>query len=542
MRLIARVASAALLLLFGAAGCSDLEVTNPNDPDREKALATAGDVESLIAGSYNAWFNGNYNYNTFGLSKASFESSAVAANFGNLDVSGIPRQALQNNSSYTDLDIVIERMWLRSYRALAAVGDGARTLDEKPELGEALGAERESRARAWGRFVQALSHATLALYYDQAFLLDETTDLTQPQSPVPWDQVAARAYELFDEAIAGASGATWSIPASWIGTQADVSAAELVDLAHSFRALFRAAMPRTPSDAVDWNAVLSDLDNGLSDDFMISPDYESGSFYDGAWDINGGPNGWASDTYFIIGMADQSGRYQNWLSRPVADRLPYFGATSSDQPFIIETPDTRFPQGATLAEQIANPGEYYVIPTENSEWDYGYSEHMELPGRGTWRWSYYYYPTSFDYWFALDFDVPLIKMVELDLLRAEALLETGNAAGAAAIVDVTRTAHGLDASGDGNGSCVPRLPDGSCGDLMEMLKWEKRLETRSQGALFRISWYWDARRWGDHYRGTPLQFPIPVSDLETLQMASYTFGGAQESSSPGSSYAWPGEN
>lgn len=541
MRLITRMASAAILLLFGAAGCADLEVTNPNDPDREKALATAGDVESLIAGSYNAWFNGNFNTNTFGLSKASFESAATAANFGNLDVSGIPRQALPNNASYADLGTVIERMWVRSYRALAAVGDGVRTLDEKPELATELGAEREARARTWGKFVQALSHATLALFYDQAFLLDETVDISQPQTPVPWDQVATRAYALFDEAIAGATGASWVIPAGWIGTQADVSADQIVELAHSYRALFRASMPRLPSDPVDWDAVIADLDNGLTSDFMFYPDYQSGEFYDGAFDYGGGANGWAADTYFIIGMADQSGRYQNWLSRPVADRLPYFGATSSDNPFIIETPDTRFPQGTTLAAQIANPGEYYVIPTEDT-WDYSYSEHMTLPGRGTWRWSYYYYPSSFDYWFSTDFNVPLIKFAELNLLRAEALLASGDAAGAAAIVDVTRTAHGLDASGDGNGECVPMLPDGSCGDLMEMLKWEKRLETRGQGGLFRISWYWDARRWGDHYLGTPLQFPIPVSDLQTLQMPSYTFGGAQSFGAPGSSYAWPGEN
>ena len=250
MRLKTRVASAVLLLLFGAAGCSDLEVTNPNDPDREKALATAGDVESLIAGAYNAWFNGNYYYNAQGLSNASFQTSATAANYGNLDVSGIPRQALQNNTSYTDMGIVIGRMWDRSYRALAAVGDGLRTLDEKPELGDALGAEREARARTWGKFVQALSHATLALYYDQAFILDETTDIGTPQEPVSWDQMAARAYQLFDDAIAGATGATWTIPVGWIGTQDAVSAADLVELMHSYRALFRASMPRVPSDPV----------------------------------------------------------------------------------------------------------------------------------------------------------------------------------------------------------------------------------------------------------------------------------------------------
>ena len=84
MRRIKHVTAAAVLLLVGATACADLDVTNPNDPDRDKALATAGDVESLIAGSYNNWFNGNFNYNTFGLSKASFESSAAHRHCGQL--------------------------------------------------------------------------------------------------------------------------------------------------------------------------------------------------------------------------------------------------------------------------------------------------------------------------------------------------------------------------------------------------------------------------------------------------------------------------
>ena len=228
------------------------------------------------------------------------------------------------------------------------------------------------------------------------------------------------------------------------------------------------------------------------------------------------------------------------------DRLPYFGVTSSDDPFLIVTADTRFPRGTTLTEQIANPGDYYVIPTEDGGAAYDFSEHFTLPGRGTWRWSYYYYlnpgnPEHFEYWFGIDFVIPLIKFAELNLLRAEALLETGNTAGAAAIVDITRTAHGLDASGDGNDACVPKLPNGSCGDLMEMLKWEKRLETLISGPIG-VAMYFDSRRWGDLYRGTTLQFPAPCQDMEILQLACETYGGVGGTmSSSGSSYGYPTE-
>ena len=46
------------MLLLGATACANLDVANPNDADASRALATAGDVESLIAGGYNTWFNG----------------------------------------------------------------------------------------------------------------------------------------------------------------------------------------------------------------------------------------------------------------------------------------------------------------------------------------------------------------------------------------------------------------------------------------------------------------------------------------------------
>jgi hypothetical protein len=89
---------------------------------------------------------------------------------------------------------------------------------------------------------------------------------------------------------------------------------------------------------------------------------------------------------------------------------------------------------------------------------------------------------------------------------------------------------------------VPRLPDGTCGGLLEMLKWESRVELWQRGN-FAASWFFNGRGWGDLYRGTPLQFPIPADQLQVLGLgASYTFGGVGgQMASPGSSYSFPGE-
>ena len=543
MRLFKTTTVAAALLLFGAAGCADLDVQNPNDPTRDQALASALDVESLIAGSYNTWYNGVHHWgNTLWISNASFQSVSTAANAGNIDHSGIPRTPIINDAAYGDYGFVVERTWQRAYRALAAVADGIRTLDNNPDLSAELDDQVNNgdlRARAFGKMVQGLGHAMLAVWYDQGFVIDETTDLTAEQTPVPYTEMLNAALGYFDEAISLANSGSFTIPDEWMSV--NVSSAEIVPVIHAWKAIYRASVPRTPGEAVDWNAVMSDLGNAST--FTMEPAW-TGPWYNGAFDINGGPNGWAAQSYFIIGMADQSGQYQQWLSQPVGDRLAWFGATQDDNPFLINTPDTRFPTGTTPTEQINNPGEYYVIPT-NDTWTYDVAEHFTRPARGTWRWSWYYYPTSFNYWFGIDFTVPMVTQAELDLLMAEALLETGDAAGAAALVNQYRTQHGLAATDAGgtNTDCVPRLPDNSCGNLMEMLKWEKRLETATLG-LNNVGWFWDARRWGDHYSGTPLQWPIPDGELQTLQMEHYTFGGCGESppsASDGSSYNWPGE-
>ena len=139
---------------------------------------------------------------------------------------------------------------------------------------------------------------------------------------------------------------------------------------------------------------------------------------------------------------------------------------------------------------------------------------------------------------------PEITLVEMRLLKAEGLYRSGNRAGAAAIVNETRVPAGLNAT-DGAGtntSCVPRLPDGSCGDLWEMLKWEKRMETVWTGVAG-VGWYFDGRGWGDLWKDTPLQFPIPCREIQILQMMPCnTYGGpGGEMGSPGSTYHFPGE-
>jgi hypothetical protein len=522
------------LFLFGGAACADLEVVNQNSADAERALATAGDVESLIAGSFNSWFSGTHSYLSPGpiMSNQAFQHTAPWANFGMEFYGRLPRNAVQNNvaDSYYSY---INRPWTFSYRAIAALADGMKALDN-PDIADELGPEAVANLRAYAKFVQALSHATVALFYDRGFLVTEDTDLAEAQEPMTYNELMTAALGMFDEAIALASAGNIDIPAAWMSRE--ISGQELARVAHSLKARFRAQVARTAADrqAVDWGQVIADVDAGVTDDFTMYFDWNNGWYYS-ALDYSTDA-GWSQLNYFVYGMADQEGDYQRWVALTHTEKSYEF---AGGEPVLIVTPDLRFPRGSTVEEQRAAGGTYYRITTAGEAGGV-----WAQPGRGTWRWSWYKTgPKGEDYWVETNWDQPVITLAEMRLLKAEGLFSTDKGA-AAAIINETRTASGLNAT-DANGtntSCVPKLPNGNCGDLWEMLKWEKRMETVWTGVAMG-NWFFDGRGWGDLYVNTPLQYPVPCQELQVLQLLPCnTYGGpGGEFSAPGSTYAYPHE-
>lgn len=544
---------AGALLLFGAAACADLDVINSNAPDRERALASPGDVEALIAGSYQQYFVGTHGINSAVplLTTQAFQWSSTAANWGMLQYSRIPRQPVQNTATHADYDYISDA-WTRHYRAAAAVAEGFRAIEDNPAIAEGLEPEGVLRAQIFGKFVQGLAHGHIALLYDRGYIVDETVQTIDEAGnpillgePVGYNQVMAAALAKLDQAIALASSAAAAgieIPAEWTAmtpnadpnTDGGMTMPQLVRVANSFQARLRASVARNPAErqAVNWTAVLADVNAGITEDWTTDQAYLFNNWIGYGPLYYQGLATWQQMTPFIFGMADQSGNYQRWLSIPVADRTQNF---PDNTPVLFVTPDKRFPQGTTAAQQgtAANQGSFVIYRAGNA---------FSRPERGSWRWSYYAHRASTatvasGAW-------PEISLDEMRLLAAEAHYRLGNFAEAATRINVTRVAAGLNATNaDGlNTSCVPKLPNGTCGNLLEMLKWEKRIEAWFVGPYQSSQWF-DMRGWGDHYKGTPLQYPIPDRQLEVLGLgAEYTFGGVGgQFASTGSTYAWPGE-
>lgn len=512
----------ALALVGGA--CQDLDnITNPNNPDRERALAVPGDVETLIASSWYPYWNrtqvqGSVYHPANAIS--GIMSTSVADN-GGLLLSEIPRTSYDNNPS-SDMQGFARFPWYDFYTGLDSSNEGLRAIAEGLEVGD--DGEDTERARAWGKFAQGLNLMLLGLFFDQAFIVTEE-NLTQVQeelsagTPVldvlefhPYPEVIDAATASFTEAADIAGANSFTIPPEWLRLVDGISSDRLARLAHSMAARALVLSARTPAerDALDWSRVFNHLDQGITQDVYVDHDRdELGSSNYKRRIMANFFNGFFFSQFFLA-YADVSGNSQAWLSTPVQER----------QRVHISTPDQRILTGDSTSD-----GKYVQYrPTNNFRDE-----------RGVWRQSYYQLDRRADMGYYRDDELLIMSTVEMDLYRAEGLARTGQTQAAADLANATRTVNGelppLTAAGVPDAAdCVPRYYDGTCMNLVDAILYERVLETT--GMESPRDWM-EARGWGHLVEGTILHLPVPGRELETLGLPLYTFGGGGEGSAPG---------
>ena len=513
-------------LLLAAPGCDNpLDVDNPNAPETERVLATAQDVEALIRDSYIQAKTPLLSADGINmqLGTVAFENSAMAANFGMIERSAFPRTAIINTAS-NQFAPEYREVWAGEYTAIRSASDGLDRIADGVSLGDATD---DARMTAFGKFVLGFAHAILAITYDQASIYDETIPVLPVQPLVPYGEVMTAALGYMDEAIAIAeANPEIAFPDDWMGIPVDQ--ATFIQIVNSYKARYRVQVARTPDEreAVDWAAVIAEVDAGITADYAPLDDDDRWDYW--MHDYMSFKGAWHQVPYLVSGMADTSGAYQAWLATPIGSRTP----------FVIATPDKRFPQGTTLTAQRAAPGTQIRAKTN----DTGEGGWIRAE-RGTWRWSHYLDDRFAEYYAETNFGlpIPVISTLEMDLLKAEAYIRSGQPALALPLINATRVGEGelppatlAGAQGQGN-ACVPKLPNGTCGDLLETLKWEKRR------ALFMTvfgGWYFDSRGWGDLSEGTYLHYPVPARELEVRQLPLYTFGGGGTGSAVAGTYGF----
>jgi hypothetical protein len=509
------IPASTLGLVLALAACQDLAVTNPNEPDRERATQQPASAESFVASAFRTWWPSVHDdYPVWALSTMADEVTSGFADFGQLEVSAEPRPGW-NNSPVSNRSDVNEDPWYELYATISSVNDALIAIDSGLVIENAT---RTARTEAVGKFIQGISHGYLAMYFDKAVVVDETVAVDTLGTPefVPYQEVTDSAIAQLDAAIAVASANAFTLPQeNFLYTP--MSSAELARLANSFAARFIASAPRTRAerDAVDWTEVVRRVDAGIQRDF--APIAQPEVLFDD-WKrllarlrTTGRPSDFGRPDYWLVGPADSTNRFITWVNTPVDQR----------QPFQLVTKDRRI-QGAAGPDA---PGKYM-----------GYNRNTIFQAaRGTYRWSYYYFHRfgTGESWQ----NGPQLAMsvTEMDLLKAEALIRLGRAAEAVPLINKSRVANGelppvTVAGPPDEPGCVPRKLNGACGSLWDALRYEKRVEMIGVDPTVA---FFDARGWQTLVENTILQFPIPGRELGTLRLPLYTFGGpGGESSAP----------
>jgi hypothetical protein len=529
MTRIARVLTVTAVGLVAIA-CQDLDVVNYNAPDRFRALGDPNDVETLIYSAYRLWWtSAHHNQPNRALSVMGNETTSALTGSAVYDVAREPREMIPNTQTYPGW-WVMRRPWDQRWQVISNAIDGLRAIEEgglriKERVGDEL-VDVTIRAQAFAHFLAGLGHTYLAYHFDQSYIYTPDMELAEDLDFRdlgkagfdfhPYDEVAAVGRELLEKSIEMMAQSPRPIPAHWTNS-VELSAEDFARIAHSFIARSLVYTPRSPEEraAVDWNQVLYHLDNGIQQDLWAR--YEE-NVWIASYKLYTQFLNDARASNRLVGPADTSGAYQDWLAAPVNERTR----------FRVETPDRRI-TGPTSTSN----GSYFA---------YRSSSLSNAATRGQYLNSYY---TShrFGGQDGVRENGILVTMpvLEMEFIRAEAYYRLGRKEEAAEIINRTRTApriiNGVEYPGlppvtaDGvppSPDCVPRkpyrLPDGTvpCGDLWDALMYEKRIELHGIEALIP---YADARGWGQLVEGTPLHFPVPARELEIIGYPEYSFGG-----------------
>jgi len=488
MKKLYSMVGAAALVLAGA--CNDLDVTNPNNPDVERALSSPEDVQSLAISTLNSWY---LNATTIeDPHMQSVTADVTSANFGNFGMrfNNLEPRIAYNNSSANNDRFVTEEAWDFSYGTIGAANDALRAIKGGLSLGSPTITEKYQHL---AMFSQAASYFKLGLMFDKAFVVTEDSDPVTPPTLVPYAAVVDSASAMFDRLIAASAGKnhTYSVTDLPMPDGA-LTSARLNRIANTMHALLLAYEPRNPSQAaaVNWAKVAALAEKGIGTGSAGAPfDFK----------VQGDGLGFDGGTWYSYLAA--YGDERTWIrtDHRVINRM---------------NPNVPAKFDGTIPPEGSSPDARYTS-------DFSYvPPPIGDPARGIYMQSVFVHDRYFDHTVLSptrgQTAVPYLLAAESDLVRAEALIRSGSSrVTAAQLINNTRV---------NRGGLTPAT--GAEGDaaLLSMISYERDIELiNTSGTTL-----WWRRSITDQpvQPGTVCHLPIPAKELETLGLPIYTFGGS----------------
>lgn len=467
--------------LLTASACADLDVTNPNNPDIKRALASGEDVKNIAVSTVNSWYlTATYLEPYMMLSVTSDNGAANFGNFGMRFNNLEPRAPYVNNSAGGDR-AVTESPWNFNYGTLGAANDVLIAIDNGVEVPNG----ETAKYKALAQFSQAASLANIAILFDQGFVVDEKSGGTTPEFK-KYPEVSAAAMAKWDALIAGLNGKNDTYDVSVIPIAAGpLTSGMLSRMANTMAARTLAYTARTPAEnaAVNWAKVVSYAEKGLSGTAGAGAPYD--------FTVVGDNNNWYS---YIAFYGDEP----TWLR--VDMRLINIMDPNSPAKFTGTIP----PAGTSADARFASDFQFHGAVIGD-------------PARGIYMQSPYSHKR---YRFhartspsAATGPVPYVLQAENDLLWAEGLIRSGGSlATAASLINKTRVTRG---------QLTPATAADGAAKLLDYVYYERVVELLNTSGTELM----DGRRFDKLQPGTLRHLPVPAKELEILRLPIYTFGG-----------------
>ncbi len=470
-------------------GCTrDMNIINTNNPDTERLISTESDLEKLVGGTFLTFWQGwMYDYPSWALSAMGDGITSTWGNGGVKELTWYPKLPYNNSSTYRYRK-VNEEPWFKTYSGILSANDALRIINNGQ-----IDVQNSNRAKAFCKFIQGIGYGSLGLFFDKGIIIDELTQLESHEHEfVDYRTLITSGISYLEECI-NLCDNTFTTPDTWINGF-PMTNEYLKQLCHSLNAKFLAVSPRNPTDRanVDWISVLDHIENGIQSDFAPEGDNDLWR-NDLIWNSNRG--GWTLVDNRIFGPSDIFGGYDDWINTPVIERKP-FDAFSIDR---------------RVTGSIDDPESEGKYMSYKSTWGFRCGRRSYINSKYQWKKHSYHHPEQFG-------PMPYLTVVEMDMLKAEALMRTGGfRVEVAELINKTRVTIG---------EMPPLTGDEPDGVLWKWLCYEKRMEVI--GSEPGINWY-DLRGWADFdfiefHPGTVVEFPVPGRELELMRLESYTFG------------------
>ena len=526
MRRLSSLATA-LMAAFVVGGCN-LDVENPNAPDAPRAFVDPAGLQQLLGGAFRTWVITRGDYLIMPLNAmadnytASWNNAAIRF-YTSVGVECTVRCGWTNSATAPEAagGPTVESQWYGFYTVLSSANDVLAAIATGLCFDDDCATDntKTSRNTAIAKMMQGMAFAGIAMVYDQGFVVDETSDLSDPSGIAfsTRQELRDAALQKFEEAWTEAGLHTWSTEPEWMGVGAGkaYTNTQIRQVIRTMQAELVAMFPRNGVEnaAADWASVATYASQGVS----------SGAPFDWEFfvDVSGRECG-DLDCVKVWGNSIGTMRVDTRVAALITtNHVNPWPEAAGGNPCPTISPDLRVGDGSWGPSDDFN-GYATLAATANAGTDFACSGVVVFPpARGQYhqsnlqhiRYQHLAYRGENLPGFDATGQDPMYTTQMNDLLWAEGLIRSvGSSAQAAGLINNSRVGRGGLSTLTG-AETVP--------ELLTALQYEQEIEFMGQGTTP----FFNRRRVDGLLQDTPRHMPVPAKEMDVLQRAIYSFGG-----------------